>query len=143
MRNNFSTELKESISLSAEEALRLGSPVIGAGHLMLGLVRQGNNQAVRLLGDDLHVPLAELVVAIEKTLPKGATGERGGSWRLPLDRAAERAIRGSVAEARRSGSRTVDAGHLLASLFNDRDNRLYAIVSRWDVRRLPPGAGGQ
>jgi ATP-dependent Clp protease ATP-binding subunit ClpA len=142
MRNKFSTEVKETISLSAEEALRMGSPVISAGHLMLGLVRQGHNQAITLLTEDLHVPLSGFVTAIEETLPPAMAGGQGGSWRLPLDRAAERAIRGSVAEARKAGSKTVDATHLLYSLFNDRDNQLHTIFSRWGIHRLPPRARG-
>lgn len=143
MRKKFSTEVKETISLSAEEALRTGSPVISAGHLMLGLVRQGHNRAVTLLTDDLHMPLSGFAAAIEETLPPPAVRSQRGSWRLPLDRAAERAIRGSVAEAGRSGSRTVDALHLLCSLFDDRDNQLYTIFSKWGIHRLPPGARGQ
>ena len=119
----------------------MGSPVISAGHLMLGLVRQGQNRAVMLLADDLHVPLSALVAAIEETLPTGAAKDRTGSWRLPLDRAAERALRGSVVEARKLGSRTVDAEHLLYSLFADRD--LHPIFSRWGIQGLPPAAGGQ
>ena len=141
MRNHFSTELKETISLSAEEAFRLGSPVISAGHLMLGLVRHGHNRAVNLLTDDLHIPLPALVAAIEETLPSASTGDRGRSWRLPLDRAAEKAIRGSVSEAKRSGSRTVDAEHLLASLLNDRD--LQTIVDRWGDGGPSGKEGGQ
>lgn len=143
MRNKFSTEVKETISMSAEEALRMGSPVISAGHLMLGIVKHGHNRAVTLLADDLHLPLSALVAAIEETLPPGAPGDRGSSWRMPLDRGAERAIRGSVAEAKRSGSRTVGAEHLLFSLFNHRDNHLYAIFGKWGIQRLPAGDGGQ
>ncbi|HEV9038668.1 MAG TPA: Clp protease N-terminal domain-containing protein [Puia sp.] len=143
MHNRFSTEVKETISFSAEEAHRMGSPVVSAGHLLLGLVRQRHNRAVTLLTDDLHIPLSALVVAIEETLPPGVEGGKAGSWRLPLDRGAERAIRASVAEAKRSGSRTVDAEHLLSSLFNDRDTHLFAILGRWGIQRLPPGAGGQ
>ena len=143
MRNRFSTDVKESISLSLEEALRMRSPVISAGHLLLGLVRQGHNRAVTLLTEDLHIPLPALVAAIEEILPVGDTREGGRSWRLPLDRGAEKAIRGSVAEAKRSGSRTIDGGHLLFSLFDDRDNQLYRIFGRWGIQRLPPTSGVQ
>lgn len=144
MRNRFSTDLKEAISLSAEEAVRMGSHAIGAAHLLLGLVRQGHNRAVTLLSDELHVPLPVLVAAIEETLPQGVgKREMDGSWHLPLDRGAERSIRGSMAEAKREGSRTIDSGHLLYSLFEDRKNNLYLLFKRWGIERMPVRPNGQ
>ena len=49
MDNNFSTQVKEIISFSREEALRLGNDFIGTEHLLLGLIREGDNTAVRIL----------------------------------------------------------------------------------------------
>jgi len=57
MRNRFSTEVKETISLSAQEALRTNSKVIGAAHLLLGLIRHGDNKAVTILEKDLGLSL--------------------------------------------------------------------------------------
>lgn len=41
MDNNFSSQVKEIISYSREEALRLGNDFIGTEHLVLGLIRDG------------------------------------------------------------------------------------------------------
>jgi ATP-dependent Clp protease ATP-binding subunit ClpC len=49
MDNNFSAQVKEIISFSREEALRLGNDFIGTEHLLLGLIREGDNTAVRIL----------------------------------------------------------------------------------------------
>ena len=49
MDNNFSAQVKEIISFSREEALRLGNDFIGTEHLLLGLIREGENTAVRIL----------------------------------------------------------------------------------------------
>ena len=47
MDNNFSTQVKEIISFSREEALRLGNDFIGTEHLLLGLIREGENTAIK------------------------------------------------------------------------------------------------
>lgn len=49
MDNNFSTQVKEIISFSREEALRLGNDFIGTEHLLLGLIREGDNTAIKIL----------------------------------------------------------------------------------------------
>jgi ATP-dependent Clp protease ATP-binding subunit ClpC len=55
----FTPRAKKSLELSLREALQLGHNYIGTGHLLLGLMRQGDNMAVRILGN-LHVDLADL-----------------------------------------------------------------------------------
>lgn len=140
MRNRFSTDVKESLSLSAEEAIRMGSPAISAGHILLGLISQGHNRGVEIL-THLGLSMAELIDAVQSTLPAGRDDR--SSWRVPLDRGAERAVRRSVAMARKAGSRMVDAGHLLYSLFDDRENELYLVFGRLGVERLPDGPNGQ
>ena len=64
MDNNFSTQVKEIISFSREEALRLGNDFIGTEHLLLGLIREGDNTAVRIL-KSFNVDLYELRKEIE------------------------------------------------------------------------------
>ena len=49
MDNNFSAQVKEIISYSREEALRLGNDFIGTEHLVLGLIRDGENTAMKIL----------------------------------------------------------------------------------------------
>ena len=64
MDNNFSTQVKEIIAYSREEALRLGNDFIGAEHLMLGLIRDQENTAIKVL-KQLNVNLGELRKEIE------------------------------------------------------------------------------
>jgi ATP-dependent Clp protease ATP-binding subunit ClpC len=138
MRNHFSGDLKEAISLSAEEAIRTNSPAIGAAHLLLGLIRHKENRAVTILEQDLGVSLSGLVAAIEETLPRGGEGRSGReehrdiSWHLPLDREAERSIRGSASEAKKAGSRTIGAEYLLLAMIRDK-NMLTDIFGRFGI----------
>jgi ATP-dependent Clp protease ATP-binding subunit ClpC len=64
MDNNFSAQVKEIISYSREEALRLGNDFIGTEHLVLGLIRDGENTAIKIL-KSLNVDLYELRKEIE------------------------------------------------------------------------------
>ena len=49
MEAKFSNRVKEVISLSREEALRLGHDYIGTEHLLLGVIREGEGVAISLL----------------------------------------------------------------------------------------------
>jgi ATP-dependent Clp protease ATP-binding subunit ClpC len=49
MESNFSQRVKDVITYSREEALRLGHDFIGTEHLMLGLLRDGNGKAITSL----------------------------------------------------------------------------------------------
>ena len=49
MDGNFSDRLQDVIRLSREEALRLGHDYIGTEHLLLGIIREGQGVAVRIL----------------------------------------------------------------------------------------------
>ena len=59
MEAKFSPRVKDVITYSREEALRLGHDYIGTEHLLLGIIREGEGTAVRLL-KSLNVDLQEL-----------------------------------------------------------------------------------
>ena len=49
MEAKFSPRVKDVISYSREEALRLGHDYIGTEHLLLGLIREGDGMAIKIL----------------------------------------------------------------------------------------------
>ena len=51
MDDNFSPRVKDVITYSKEEALRLGHDFIGTEHLMLGILRDGNGKAIQILNN--------------------------------------------------------------------------------------------
>ena len=65
MEAKFSPRVKEVISFSREEALRLGHDYIGVEHFLLGLLREGEGIAVKTV-ETLGVDLKELRKIIEK-----------------------------------------------------------------------------
>ena len=49
MDDNFSPQVRDVITFSKEEALRLGHDFIGTEHLLLGLIRKGDGKAIEIL----------------------------------------------------------------------------------------------
>src|SRR5438045_7685551 len=107
MDNNFSTQVKEIISFSREEALRLGNDFIGTEHLLLGLIREGDNTAIRIL-KSFNVDLYELRKEIELAV-KDKTGKNIENINsLTLTKKDEKVIRIKVMIAIAMKSQTVE-----------------------------------
>jgi len=132
MDNNFSTQVKEIISFSREEALRLGNDFIGTEHLLLGLIREGDNTAVRIL-KSFNVDLYELRKEIEMAV-KDKTGKNIANINsLPLTKQAEKVIRVTVLEAKALKSATVETEHLMLSILKNKENIATQILNQFDV----------
>src|SRR6201994_2306439 len=132
MDNNFSAQVKEIISFSREEALRLGNDFIGTEHLLLGLIREGDNTAVRIL-KSFNVDLYELRKEIELAV-KDKTGKNLANINsLPLTKQAEKVIRITVLEAKALKSTTVETEHLMLSILKNKENVATQILNHYDV----------
>ena len=132
MDNNFSTQVKEIISYSREEALRLGNDFIGTEHLVLGLIRDGENTAVKIL-KSLNVDLYELRKEIEIAV-KDKTGKNIANINsLPLTKQAEKVIRITVLEAKALKSAQVESEHLMLSILKNKENIATQILNQFDV----------
>lgn len=132
MDNNFSSQVKEIISYSREEALRLGNDFIGTEHLLLGLIREGENSAIRIL-KNANVDLYELRKEVELAV-KDKTGKNIANINsLPLTKQAEKVIRVTVLEAKALKSPTVETEHLMLSILKNRDNIATQILQQFDV----------
>ena len=112
MDNNFSSQVKEIISYSREEALRLGNDFIGTEHLLLGLIRDDDNLAIKVL-KQLNVDILELRKEVELAV-KDKTGKNIANINsLPLTKQAEKVIRVTVLEAKALKSPLVETEHCL------------------------------
>src|SRR5690242_4674838 len=132
MDNNFSAQVKEIISYSREEALRLGNDFIGTEHLVLGLIRDGENTAIKIL-KALNVDLYELRKEIELAV-KDKTGKNIANINsLPLTKQAEKVIRITVLEAKTNKSPLVESEHLMLSILKNKENIATQILNQFDV----------
>jgi ATP-dependent Clp protease ATP-binding subunit ClpC len=132
MDNNFSPQVKEIISYSREEALRLGNDFIGTEHLLLGLIRDEENTAIKVL-KQLNVDLYELRKEIELAV-KDKTGKNIANINsLPLTKQAEKVIRVTVLEAKALKSPLVETEHLMLSILKNKENIATQILGQFDI----------
>jgi len=132
MEAKFSNRVKEVITLSREEALRLGHDYIGTEHLILGMIREGEGVAVALL-KKLGVQLDHLRAEIEKVSKGTATHEIKNVANIPLTRASEKILKITYLEAKVFKAQLIGTEHLLLSILRDPDNLATQILNKFDV----------
>lgn len=132
MEAKFSNRVKEVISLSREEALRLGHDYIGTEHLLLGMIREGEGVAVSIL-KKLGVPLDELRNAIERAVKGTANHNVKNMANIPLTRQSEKVLKITYLEAKIFKSQLIGTEHLLLSILRDEDNIATQILSKFDI----------
>ena len=120
MEAKFSPRVKDVITFSREEALRLNHDYIGPEHLLLGILREGEGVAVKIM-QTLDVDLFELRKYIEKTTSKKATNKKSAG-NIPLVKQAEKALKITYLEAKLFKSNMIGTEHLLLALLKDDDN---------------------
>ncbi|MEI6173423.1 MAG: ATP-dependent Clp protease ATP-binding subunit [Bacteroidota bacterium] len=131
MEAKFSQRVKDVLIYSREEAQRLGNDYIGLEHLLLGIIREGEGLAIRILRN-LGVDLpevrkkVELAVASHKEKP-------AGSENLPLIKQAERALKITYLEAKLFNSELIGTEHLLLAILKDENNLVTKTFSVYGV----------
>ncbi len=130
MDGNFSDRLQDVIRLSREEALRLGHDYIGTEHLLLGIIREGQGVAVRILRN-LDCDLLKLKKAIEDTVrTSGGTLTIGN---IPLTKQAEKVLKITQIESKIYKADVIGTEHLILSLLRDEDNIATQILHQFNV----------
>jgi len=132
MEAKFSNRVKEVISLSREEALRLGHDYIGTEHLLLGMIREGEGVAISLL-KKLGVSLDELRQAIEQATKGTASHNVKNLANIPLTRQSEKVLKITYLEAKIFKSQLIGTEHLLLSILRDEDNIATQILEKFEV----------
>ena len=131
MEAKFSPRVKDVITYSREEALRLGHEYIGTEHLLLGLIREGEGMAIKFL-KSLNINLVELRKSIENAV-KGSSGNVSNLNNIPLTKQAEKALKITYLEAKIFKSEIIGTEHLLLSILKDEDNIATQILNQFGV----------
>jgi ATP-dependent Clp protease ATP-binding subunit ClpC len=133
MNRKFSPKVKKIISLSRNEALRLGHDYIGTEHLLLGMLQDNDNLAVRVL-DAMDVDFTELKFKIEDTITENRTENTPVSaGNVPLNRQAERVLKVTFLEAKNLNSDEISPEHLMLSILKHGDNIASKVLSEFDI----------
>jgi len=120
MEAKFSPRVKDVITYSREEAMRLGHDYIGIEHLMLGMIRDGEGVGMRLL-KNLGVDSTELRKMIEQGLTPGLR-KSNNLANIPLVKQAEKTLKLTYLEAKTFKSVQIGTEHLLLCILKDQDN---------------------
>ena len=133
MDSQFSAKVKEIISFSREEALRLGNDFIGTEHLLLGMIRDGQGLGIRIL-QNLKVDMIDLRRELEKVIKnKGINKNIQNINSLPLTKQAEKVIRITVLEAKALKSFLAESEHLVLSILKSKENVACQILNQFNV----------
>ena len=132
MEQSFSNRIKEVISYSREEALRLGHAFIGTEHLLLGIIREGEGGAVDVL-TNLQVELISLRERIEDFGQKNNIEQAVSKKQLPLTKQAEKALKTTFLEARKFESSVIGTPHLLLCVLRNFDDPITKILNEFDI----------
>ncbi len=108
----FSKRARRSLAYAQEEARRLNHPYIGTEHLLLGLVREENSVAARVLRG-LGVEAEAVRSAVEEIIGRG---EHTLAGRIGLSPRTKRIIELAVSQARQMGNNYIGTEHLLLGL---------------------------
>ncbi|PMB29311.1 Clp protease ClpC [Fischerella thermalis CCMEE 5319] len=132
MEENFSPRVKDVISYSKEEALRLGHDLIGTEHLMLGIIREGEGSAVQIL-HELGVDLQMLRQRIEALMPANFQGNINIKKNIPLTRQAEKVLKITLLEAKKLQSPEIRTAHLLLCILKNDEDPVTRVLRNFGV----------
>ena len=113
----FSESARKVLSLAQEEAQQFNHNYIGTEHILLGLVREQECVAAKVLVN-LGVQLNKVRSAVEFIIGRG---ERAASGEIGLTPRAKKVIELSVDEARRLNHQYIGTEHLLIGLLREGD----------------------
>ena len=120
-RDRFSESVKEVISHSRDEAMRLGQNYIGVEHILLGLLRKETCSAMNIL-KRLGVPIDDFRVSLEKyTQSKPSSLKLLGSD-LRMTRESEQVLQLTYLEAKILKSKVIGTEHLLLSILRHKEH---------------------
>lgn len=136
MEANFSHKAKEVIALSRKEAIRLENTCIMPEHFLLGILKEEECVAYKLL-KQLHIPLQELKTAIKMVVREKNDLEPDiASKRLdkiPLANESGKLLKATYLEAKVFKSNIIGTAHLLLSILRNRNITATKLLNQFDI----------
>lgn len=135
MDNQFTQRVSEILLFSKEESDRLGNNYVGTEHLLLGIIREGDNKAVSIL-QSLYVDLKKLKLILEDELRGQVASpvrENFFGSDKDLDKKASKVMKLSILEAKLLKSPEVDTEHVLLAIMKDNENKAAEILESQEV----------
>ncbi|MCH7944499.1 MAG: ATP-dependent Clp protease ATP-binding subunit ClpC, partial [Armatimonadetes bacterium] len=129
MWQRFTERARKVVFYAQEEAQKFGEGYVSTEHLLLGLVRESDSVAARVL-ERLGVSLSRIRAEVEKQLPKGETRH---SQDMSLTPRAKRVIDLAYDEARNLNNNYIGTEHLLLGLIREGDGLAGRVLAKLGV----------
>jgi len=131
MDAKFSPRVRDILTYSHEEAVRLGNNYIGLEHLFLGMVRDGDGKALQLL-KYLGINIDHFKRKIEDTI-RNPDKINGNLTNIPLMKQTERALKFTYIVAKEFKSDVIHTEHLLMAILRDKSNMITQYLEKEGV----------
>ena len=132
MDAKFSQRIKDVLSYSKEEAIRLGNTEIAPEHLFLGILREGEGIAIDVLVT-LGANLYELRKEVEGSLNPSGPIKVTRADNIPLLKSSERILKLVYLEAKSLKKSTIDTGHLLLAILKEETGNVGKVLAARDI----------
>ena len=132
MDAKFSQRIKDVLSYSKEEAIRLGNTEIAPEHLFLGILREGEGIAIDVLVT-LGANLYELRKEVEGSLNPSGPIKVTRADNIPLLKSSERILKLVYLEAKSLKKSTIDTGHLLLAILKEESGNVKKVLGAHDI----------
>jgi ATP-dependent Clp protease ATP-binding subunit ClpC len=127
--DKFTERARRVLTLAQEEAQRFNHNYIGTEHLLLGLVREGDGVAAKVL-NNLGVELTKVRSAVEFIIGRG---EKSITGEIGLTPRAKKVIELAVEEARRLNHSYIGTEHLLLGLVREGEGIAFGVLESLGV----------
>lgn len=128
MEANLSIQLKNALTFSHDEAIRLGSEYVGVEHIFLGILREPTSTACRIL-NTYHLELSNIRKKVESAIIQPSQGVRRRDMELPLNKQADRAFKLMYLESKALKSEEVDTEHAILAILKDENSIISGILN--------------
>jgi len=125
----FSERARRALTSAQEEAQRLNHSYIGTEHILLGLIREEEGVAAKVL-KELGVSLSKVRSAVEYIVKRG---EKSSSGEIGLTPRAKRVIELAIDEARRLGHNYIGTEHLLLGLLHEGEGIAAGVLESFGI----------
>ncbi len=134
MNQKFSQKIKDVLAYSREEAIRLGNNAINSDHLFLGILRDGEGEAINFLLSQ-GIDLSDIKKRIDKHLLQLSDKQEVANTTsdIVIVKSAERALKIVFLEARSLKSDTINTGHLLLAILKDESNFITQLLDERNI----------
>ena len=127
MNNQFTQRVSDIIMYSKEEANRLRNSYIGPEHLLLGLIREGEGQAIEILFN-LQINLQDIKNQLEAIVKNNAENDTTYDENISFNEKASKVLKLCILEAKLLRNIAADSEHILLAIMKVKDNAAFHVL---------------